>query len=120
MKKTALNLQLVWAAFSILWNIIGSILLSQGKQALGPTASWTAALILLIFGILLWFAFQKNQKLYAFLSVLVILLVTKPLFNAFTGDASLWPSVFWRILGAVINFMGLIGSFLGIKQSLKL
>ena len=44
----ALPVQVSWAVLSAIWNITGTLLISQGLQALGLTASWTTAVVMLV------------------------------------------------------------------------
>ena len=47
-KSTMLRNAVSWQFLSAIWNITGAFLISQGLQALRPTASWATAAVLLV------------------------------------------------------------------------
>lgn len=106
--------QIFHLAGSAVWNIAGVILISQGQQSLGPTASVTVAAVLLLLGIGLWFGHGRIQLLYLVISVLLGVAATLAIKQAIVGDASDWPSELWRWVGAVLNFVGFVSNFTGV------
>lgn len=102
---------------SILWNISGIILVSQGKRALGPTASWTAIAVLLILAIALVISFKKKWTiLYLLLTFFGGAMAFIAVRNAFIQDVLLWPSEFWRYLGIIVNSFGFFASVFAIVK----
>ena len=58
--NTSLFFLLSHAVLSIVWNVIGLWLLSQGKQALGPTATYAAIVLFLLLSAGYIFFARKN------------------------------------------------------------
>jgi hypothetical protein len=115
--KLPIKLQLSWISMSILWNISGIILVSQGKRALGPTASWTAIAILLLLAIVLVISYQKKWAIFYFLlTFLGGAMAFIAVRNAFVQDILLWPSEFWRYAGIVVNSFGIFAGFFAILR----
>ena len=105
------------AALVIVWNVAGIMLLSQGKSALGPTASWAGAGLFAIFIALYWVCFSKGyRKTFLVFAAIGSLLGFSAIYGALTKDPSLWPSEFWRYAGIVVNSLGLIGFALALKN----
>lgn len=106
----ALPLQVSWAILSSIWNIAGVLLISQGLRAPGPTASWLAALVLLVIAAVLMWAVKRSAFLYLLLSLLMGVGAFYSVMIALTADPSLWPSPFWHWVGAVLNSAGTLGA----------
>jgi hypothetical protein len=96
------------------WNVAGVVLVSQGQSALGPTASVAVAVVLLLLGVGLWSGFRRWRALYVTISVILGVAAFFAIVQAFTGEASLWPSAFWRWAGAGLNLAGLVANSAGI------
>lgn len=115
-----LFLQLSWAFLCILWNFYGLWLVSKGSPPIGPTASWAiAGLNALFFILFILFKKINTNWPYLLLSVITALLAAIAVYGGFTKDASLWPNAFWRWLGIIINFIGLLGGVLAILNQLS-
>ena len=128
--KPAMSVSVAWLRHWILpwqmvhllgsagWNVAGVILTSQGLRPLGPTASIAVAVVLLLLGTGLWIGLGRLRPLYvaisAFLGVGALLAVKQ----AIVGEASLWPSAFWRLAGAGLNLAGLLANLTGIAVAL--
>jgi hypothetical protein len=110
MQKIALKLQLVHLSFSAIWNMLSVSLVALGMQALGPTSSFIGAIILMILALVLWFTAKRVKILYIVLSCFQLAAASATIFGAFTKEATLWPSEFWRLCGMVINALGVMGS----------
>lgn len=106
--------QIFHLAGSAIWNIVGVILVLQGQQSLGPTASVIVAIVLLFLGIGLWFGIKRIQFLYLIISILLGVAATIAIKQAIVGDASDWPSELWRWSGATLNFVGFVSNFTGV------
>ena len=108
------------AILVIAWNVIGVWLISEGKSALGPTATLTGALLFAVF-IIIYFLFYKKGMEKSFLTAVSIgaLLGTVAIFGALTKDPSLWPSEFWRYTGIAVNSLGAFGFFFALKGFFK-
>ena len=118
----AVRLQISYGVMVALWQIVGLWRLSQGEQALGPTASGNVAV----------FAVASTGALYALVRAfpgvyvgLCSLLATPALLtiqNAFVADPSLWPSPWARWGGVALNALGVIAptlAFIGWRQIRK-
>ena len=104
------------AFLSILWNAIGLWLISQGKQPLGPTATYAAIVILLILSFGYVFSLVKDHPaIYLFLACTGLALACYAISGALTRDHGLWPSEFWRYAGMAVNAIGVIGFVCAVK-----
>ena len=104
------------ALLSIVWNIIGLWLLSQGKQALGPTATYAAIVLLLLLSAgYIFFSKKDYSKIYLVLASMGAALAGYAIAGGLTKDPALWPSEFWRYAGIAVNALGVIGFILGVK-----
>lgn len=110
----ALPLQIIWAVLASIWNIAGVILVSQGQQPLGPTATLTGAAVLAVAAVVLYWSVGKAPYVYVLLSALAGIMAALTVYGAITGEPSQWPAPFWRIAGAVLNVAGVIGAAAGI------
>lgn len=99
-----------WALLAALWNIAGVILISQGHQPLGPTASAVGAVLLVVVALALYWSASKAPIVFVLLSALAGIGAALTVAGAITGDPSLWPTAFWRIAGAVLNAIGTVGA----------
>lgn len=104
--KTPLAYQFNYLMLCIAWNVAGLILLANGEQALGPTASTSAIAILAGFGVALFIGAWRLPYLYLLASVLLLLIASSAVLPAYTKDPSLWPSDYWRYGGALLNGLG--------------
>ncbi|MBL8821650.1 MAG: hypothetical protein JNJ77_03610 [Planctomycetia bacterium] len=113
-------LQLVYLAGCIFWNVAGVILQSKGMQPLGPTASWAAAGLMVVPGLLAWWGLKSKSWHYMLASALMGLGGLAAIVPALTSDdPSLWPSPFWRWAGIVLNLFGLVLAIVGIYLTMK-
>ena len=96
------------------WNVAGVVLMSQGQRPLGPTASVTVAVALLLLCAGLWIGFGRLRPLYITISVLLGAGALVSVMQAFVGEASLWPSAFWRWAGAGLNLAGFVANLAGV------
>lgn len=108
--KSALILMIIHAILVIAWNIVGVWLISNGKSALGPTATLVGALIFTVL-IAIYLLFYKKEYERFFLIAVIIgaLLGSMAIYGAFTKDPNLWPSEFWRYAGVAVNSLGVLG-----------
>ena len=114
--KNAYVFVVLHAIFVILWNIVGMYLLSQNKQALGPTASWLGVALFFVLIVIYTLSIQKKYyKLFVLFVTIGAILGTFAIYGALTKDHSLWPSEFWRYAGILVNLLGVIGFSLSIK-----
>ena len=104
------------ALLVIAWNIVGVWLLSQGKSALGPTATLTGALLFAALIVVYLILYKKTLKKGFLIAVLIgALLGVMAIYGAFVKDPSLWPSEFWRYAGIGVNSLGVLGLLFAIK-----
>ena len=114
--KSAYVFVVLHAIFVILWNIVGMYLLSQNKQALGPTASWLGVILFFVLIVLYTLSIQKKYyKLFVSFVSIGAILGTFAIYGALTKEHSLWPSELWRYAGVLVNLLGVIGFALSIK-----
>jgi len=110
----AFPVQIAWAILAALWNVAGVLLIAQGRRAIGPTASWLTAAILLVLAVLFPYLVKRWPIAYLLLTAAAGLLGLFAAVNAFTADPALWPSEFWRYAGAVINGAGFIAAVIAV------
>ena len=118
--KLALLFMIFHAILVIVWNIAGVWLISEGKSALGPTATLTGALLFAVL-IVIYFLFYKKgyEKLFLIVVTIGALLGSMAIYGAFTKDPDLWPSEFWRYAGVAVNFLGVLGFIFALKGFFK-
>jgi hypothetical protein len=114
-----LSIQLSHLFLSIIWNIVGVVLINRGGVALGPTASILTALILFIFGVLIFLGAKHKTILYLIVSVLALLGAAIAIYGAFSKDSSMWPSDLWRYAGVSLNSLGVVGALWGFTRLLN-
>jgi len=108
--RPALVFQLAHVLLCIAWNGMGLWQKSRGLQTIGPTASLTAILIVILLGLGLVFLLRKGRETpYLCLSTLGLLLAVPAIYGGLTKDASNWPSEFWRLAGIAVNLIGVAG-----------
>jgi len=112
-------MQLTHIALSIIWNVAGIVLVSQGLRSPGPTASAVAVGILILLGVLIIVGIIYWRPLYFIASELAIIGAMMAINQALTADQSLWPSEFWRYAGAALNALGVLGGTLGITAAVS-
>ena len=110
--------QFVHLLGSAAWNVAGVMLVAQGRQPLGPTASAVVVMVLLLLGAGLWFGFRRSRALYVTMSILLGVGAFFAVRQAFVGEAAFWPSAFWRWSGAGLNLAGLAANIAGIAIAL--
>ena len=114
--NTSLFFLLSHAFLSIVWNLIGLWLLSQGKQALGPTATDAAIVLFLLLSIGYIASSRKGYSIiYLVLACIGAALACYAIIGGLTKDHGLWPSEFWRYAGMAVNVLGVIGFISGVK-----
>ena len=118
--QRACLLMMVHAILVIIWNIAGIWLISQGKSALGPTATWAGVVLFAVLMGIYFVTCQKGlHKTFLVFALLGSLLGLSAIYGAFTKDPALWPSEFWRFAGVAVNFLGIAGFALGLKNFFK-
>ncbi|CAI8299217.1 hypothetical protein N8137_04335 [Porticoccaceae bacterium] len=105
----ALTIQLSYIGMSVMWNLIGVGLIDVGQQPLGASASMTVVAVMLAVAVLIALSANRVRWLYASASGILALGCLSAIYTAFTGAAELWPSNYFRVFGALINVLGLIG-----------
>lgn len=109
---------LLWVIGCILWNVLGVALQAQGKPGIGPTASLGVAAGIGFVGVLLWYAARHVPFLFGILAALCAVAAIMPVYQAVTGDPSLWPSAFWRWAGAALNSLGVVAGLAAVMHVL--
>jgi len=98
----------------VLWQLVGVLLIESGARAPGPSASLATAGLAGLIGATLAFSHSRLPRLFLALSLFSGLSAALALANAITGEANLWPSVWTRLLGAIINVVGVTGAILAV------
>ena len=118
--KPALVLIVLHALLVIVWNLVGVRLLSQGKSALGPTATLTGALVFGVLVAIYFLFYKKGYKKFFLISVFIgASFGAMAIYGALTKDPGLWPSEFWRYAGIAVNAIGVLGLLFALKAFLK-
>jgi len=117
--KAPLICIVVWIAGCVFWNVAGAILIEKTGTGIGPTASLPVAGILVVIAVLLYLAARFNGLIFSLLSVLCAVAAFAAVYQAFTGDASLWPTAFWRWAGAALNLFGFVAGLWGLISGIK-
>ncbi|KPK18238.1 MAG: hypothetical protein AMJ67_10985 [Betaproteobacteria bacterium SG8_41] len=110
---------LIWLAGAVLWNVAGVILIAKTGTGIGPTASLTLAGIMGVVAVLLYLAARFNRIGFAILSALCALAAFAAVYQAFTGEASLWSTPFWRWAGAALNLFGFGAGLWGLLGGIR-
>ena len=114
--RISLFLMLSHAFLTIVWNVIGLGLLSQGKPALGPTATSAAIVLFILLSIGYIFFSRKNYSIvYLVLAGIGAALAGYAITGGLTKEHSLWPSEFWRYAGIAVNALAVMGFIWGVK-----
>ena len=109
--KLSVIFMVLHALLVIVWNIAGS----QGKSALGPTASLVGIfLFAVLIGLYIIFYKKEYKKLFLVFAFIGASLGSMAIYGALTKDPVLWPSEFWRYAGIAVNTLGVIGFILSI------
>ena len=117
--KAPLICIVVWIAGCVFWNVAGVILIDKTGTGIGPTASLTVAGILVVIAMLLYLAARFNGLIFSVLSVLCAVVAFAAVYQAFTGNVSLWPTAFWRWAGAALNLFGFVAGLWGLIRGIK-
>jgi hypothetical protein len=117
--KVPLICIVIWIAGCVFWNVAGVILIEKTGTGIGPTASLTVAGILVVIAVLLYLATRFNGLIFAGFSTLCALLAFAAVYQAITGEASLWPTAFWRWAGAALNLFGFVAGLWGLISGIK-
>jgi len=106
----ALPVQVAWAILAAAWNLAGVALIARGLRAPGPTASASAAIVLVGIAALFFVTIRRWPLAYLPLSVAAGVMALAAVVNAFVQDPALWPSEFWRYAGALLNGIGVLAA----------
>lgn len=115
----ALTIQLSYIGMSVMWNLIGVGLINVGQQPLGASASMSVVAVMLAVAVLITLSANRARWLYASASGVLALGCLSAVYTAFTGATELWPSTYFRVFGALINVLGLIGFALACRVIFK-
>jgi glucan phosphoethanolaminetransferase (alkaline phosphatase superfamily) len=119
LKDISLVVLVAWAALCVFWNTYGAIQLSMGGRALGPTATLSGAVFIVLLGAILIVTSRLWPRIYPWIALLAAALAALTIWNAFKLDPSLWPSEFWRWAGIVLNGFGVGGAVIAVIGSLS-
>lgn len=101
---------LVWAVGAAAWNLEGVRRLAGGGQALGPTASLVGAVFIGVLALVLMIGERRSRMLALGAAAIMGLAGGLAIWGAVTGTADQWPSPGWRIGGALLNALALLGA----------
>jgi hypothetical protein len=110
---------LIWISGCVAWNVVGVLRVAQTGTGIGPTASLMLAAGLIGAAVVLVAAARGRGLTFAMLSALFALMSFAAVYQAFSGQPSLWPSPFWRWAGAALNMFGLGASAFGVIRGLQ-
>ena len=110
-----LKIQLSHLVLSIIWNIIGVVLINAGEAPLGPTASLVAAALMLVLIAFLVLGAARMRWLYVVASLFIMLTLSSVIWSAFISNPALWPSDYWRYGGVILNGFGVSGALWGLS-----
>jgi hypothetical protein len=108
-----------WSALAAAWNFYGASQLAKGLQPLGPTATVMGGVLALVLGAALVATSRRWSVVYMLLAAIAGLLAMITVVGAFTHDAALWPSDFWRYAGAILNIAGAVAAVMAIVGGLR-
>ena len=112
----AIKVQALYAILCVVWNAVGLWQIQQGVQSIGPSASITVIVaILLLLSSMVICLYKKWEVIYLGISLLVSILAVLVIYGGFTKDRELWPSEFWRYAGIVVNLMGVLGFLVALR-----
>ena len=114
----ALNLLVLWAGLSGIWNIYGGLQLLYGEQALGPTPGLTTAFFM--FALAVGFIVTSSYWSIAYIALASFagVMATMNILHITDGSSDSWMSTFWLYVAIVINVSGVVGAILAIGHSL--
>lgn len=115
----ALILQLSYLGMSVFWNLVNVGLIEAGQQPLGPVGSLKMVALMITLAFVLVASVKRHVWLYAGTSLLLALGAMSTIYSSFTGAPDNWPSLFFRIFGALINIVGLFGCVLACQSVLR-
>jgi len=115
----AIAVQLSYLGMCIFWQLINVGLIAAEQQPLGPAASLVAVAAMIVVAILLVISVRRFIWLYAGLSLLLALGALHAIYGAFIGAADNWPSTYFRVIGAAINGVGVIGAALACQLVIR-
>lgn len=105
-----LAILVAWAGLCALWNAYGAMQISMGGRALGPTATYAGAGLVILIAIALLVTSTRWPLICRTLAIVAGALAAWTIWNSFILDRNLWPSEFWRWAGIVLNGFGILGA----------
>ncbi|MCK5906685.1 MAG: hypothetical protein KAG37_03795 [Flavobacteriales bacterium] len=118
--KIAIVFLVLHALLVIVWNIVGVWLISQGKSALGPTATLVGALVFAVIISVYILLYKKAMEIgFLITAILGASMGIFAVYGALTKDPNLWPSEFWRFAGIAVNTLGILGLIFALKAFFK-
>ena len=112
----ALNLLVLWAGLSGIWNICGGLQLHYGERALGPTPGLSTAVFM--FALAVGFIVTSTYWSIAYIALASFagVMATMNILHITNGSSQSWMSTFWLYVAIVINVSGVVGAVLAITH----
>jgi hypothetical protein len=124
--RPVLALQLIYCSLCIAWNATGLWQISQGVQSIGPTASWSAILILGTLSAVFFLSYRFDKAgINLAASLMVFVLASLAVWGGFSKPPESWPSEFWRYAGIAVHVLGILTfvfvlkAFIRFRKSLR-
>jgi hypothetical protein len=115
----ALTVQPSYLGMSMFWNLVNVGLTAAGQKPLGPVGSLELVVAMAVAAILLVVSVRRLIWLYAGLSLLLALGAINRIYGTFTGAPNNWSSTFFRVFGATINVVGVVGAVLACQLVIR-
>ena len=110
----AVQVQVFYGFLVIAWQVAGLLLIANGRQPLGPTASASVAIFAAVSTVLCVALARWLPSVYVLVSCGLAYVASTTILNAFTADPSSWPSDMSRYLGVAVNAVGVMAAVLAI------
>jgi hypothetical protein len=111
--SSAFKAQAFHALLCIIWNGAAMWQVQSGEQPIGPSASGMVIISAVSLVALLALCLHRNwEAIYLILSLMAFGVAASAIYGGFTKNPELWPSQTWRIVGIVVNMVGVTGFIL--------
>jgi hypothetical protein len=111
-----LNLLVLWAGLSGIWNIYGGLQLIYGGDALGPTPGISTAVFMFALAAAVIVTSTHWPLAYVALASFTGVMAGMNILHIINGSAASWMSTFWLYVAIVINVSGVVGAALVITH----
>ena len=116
----AVGVQVLYGFLVIAWQVAGLLLIANGRQPLGPTASASVAIFAAVSTLVCVALARWLPSVYVLVSCGLAYVASTTIVNAFTADPSNWPSDISRYLGVAVNVVGVLAAALAIFAFIRM